>query len=1028
MPVTLTSVAGWFLSPGTGIIGNLTSNVIWTKFEHDLETVIVKLIDDRRKSFAEAFPKTDPNLKPEQIKASIFKFADTLTAEQLEAPLSTERVVEMFTPLFIKSDLLDPATNADNIELYQQKLKDEAEIFLTEFRSRSKLAFERHPKAATALLINSMEQAGKDLNNVKMLLNEIRNKQVGLPDEITQLLSGQITDILKTQIESLFNQFGDWDFIIHNVQGEISPEQEREREWLEQLAQALAWSDFRILSRCPEKRIPGEFFRLEEKRRFGEPEQWLCWGCPTADVIDESKLHQALSIMAGNTNTHHIVVFRATISESIRQLLAARNIKYQTLDALIQSVLDISPYRQTILQDYQAKPIFQNYIALQCHRPGDEKIPRDLQTEFCDWLKQAEGNHISLLGTFGTGKTEFCSRMEWMLLNEYNRDNHCRIPVVITLREQKHVSLPQMLASIMNRMGLKQIDYPAFRTLNRMGMFVVLIDGFDEMATHANTDAMIEQFRKLAVLAEGRAKVFLTCRTNYFETETKAKQVMSLPDYIAERPEFQIRYLNQFTDDQIKTYLDTVKGLRGDKRDILAEMERHPRLKELMQTPVLLDMILKIFPDLMEKQEPITMSLVYKTATERWIATETRNERLQKVKPDEALAFMQELGWQMHRDNSLKIHFQDLKNRTYENFKQRMKFSHELDALWGEIRTCTFLTCDSLGNYQFAHKSFMEYFTACYLEPALRAEKSPDCLPVIINDEIRQFLHYLLLNKVDYNKLVKDSLPTPLWPGMKRCDKHSNCFIHAKDHSHMAWIPPGPFIAGGELDNDEKPTRIMNLEQGGFLDRFLVTNSQFVTFLNEAGACDEKWIDLKGSYKNEQCRIKQNKGTFTVETGYDNHPVNFVSYHGAEAYAAWAGKTIPTEWLWEKAGRGIDGRTFPWGDDWDWEKCNSGEHWANRDLSDYEAWEKLKNSEERMKAIITAVDQFSEFDSPFGCSDLSGNLWEWMMDWWDKDKDRRIVRGGAFSYDRSFIRLPCRVNDVPGLRIGNQGFRLSRTS
>jgi len=383
---------------------------------------------------------------------------------------------------------------------------------------------------------------------------------------------------------------------------------------------------------------------------------------------------------------------------------------------------------------------------------------------------------------------------------------------------------------------------------------------------------------------------------------------------------------------------------------------------------------------------------------------------------------MKELAWQMHDEKKFVIPFRQLRTQVIKRFHERVEVDYH-DAFWGEIRTCTFLTRDSSGNYGFAHKSFIEYFTAAYLAPRLRHNQAPE---TAINEEIRQFLHQLL-KKVDYRSdefQFKGTLP----PGLKPKPGDPFTFIHEKDQSEMVWIPPGQFIAGGEMDDNEKPTRILRLEQGAFLDKYLVTNQQYARFLNDVGRCEDQWIDLKGSFKNESCRIQSRRDEFVVEAGYEQHPVNFVSFFGAEAYAEWVGKQLPSEWLWEKAGRGIDGRTYPWGDDWDWDQCNSAEHWARRDLSKRKDWEKWFDSQERLKAHIKAVTAFSQFPAPFGCIDLSGNLWEWMAEWWSEKKDSRVVRGGCFSAYRDGVRLPYRYYCAPtGLRY-NLGFRLSRTN
>jgi len=215
------------------------------------------------------------------------------------------------------------------------------------------------------------------------------------------------------------------------------------------------------------------------------------------------------------------------------------------------------------------------------------------------------------------------------------------------------------------------------------------------------------------------------------------------------------------------------------------------------------------------------------------------------------------------------------------------------------------------------------------------------------------------------------------------------------------WLPPGPFIFGTE---GERELRVAKLEKGFWIDRTPVTNEEFCRFLREKGNREEggaPWLDP------ELSRIKKQRRGFEVARGYEKHPVTGVSWYGAAAYAKWAGKRLPTEEEWEKAGRGIDGRRYPWGEDFSTERCNTAE------------------SERRG---TSAVGEYGELGrSPYGCEDMAGNVWEWTASRYSQKREAYVLRGGSWSSLQNGATCAYRYGDPPQFRDFSVGFRCART-
>jgi iron(II)-dependent oxidoreductase len=217
----------------------------------------------------------------------------------------------------------------------------------------------------------------------------------------------------------------------------------------------------------------------------------------------------------------------------------------------------------------------------------------------------------------------------------------------------------------------------------------------------------------------------------------------------------------------------------------------------------------------------------------------------------------------------------------------------------------------------------------------------------------------------------------------------------------------------------ERPVHPVSLE-GFQIARTPVTNAQYTIYIKATGhKVPKHWEDDR------------------PPRGRENYPVVNVSWHDAIAYCDWlseaTGKPValPNEAQWEKAARGDkDRREYPWGNDWHEALCNSVE----LGLVD-----------------TTPVGIFPDGASPYGCLDMTGNVFEWTTSLWGKDKSEpafgypyesgserenpktedgmlRVVRGGSYEDGRLAMRCAFRSWGYPESGAYWAGFRVYSVS
>ena len=214
----------------------------------------------------------------------------------------------------------------------------------------------------------------------------------------------------------------------------------------------------------------------------------------------------------------------------------------------------------------------------------------------------------------------------------------------------------------------------------------------------------------------------------------------------------------------------------------------------------------------------------------------------------------------------------------------------------------------------------------------------------------------------------------------------------------MVLIPAGEFQMGShdaEADTSEKPLHTVYVD-AFYMDVHEVTNAEFKAFVDANPDWQKEAVDAKNHY------IATYFPSWEGDSIQANEPVTGVNWHAAMAYAKWAGKRLPTEAEWERAARGgLEGKKYPWGDEPNFDMANYGQRFGSpKSAGTYPA-------------------------NAYGLYDMSGNVWEWVLDAYEEDfyansprrnpvaggsikdiidnfttvENRRVMRGGAYDTD-----------------------------
>ncbi|MCR8557988.1 pentapeptide repeat-containing protein [Mucilaginibacter sp. BJC16-A38] len=411
---------------------------------------------------------------------------------------------------------------------------------------------------------------------------------------------------------------------------------------------------------------------------------------------------------------------------------ADKDIVCYNFDELLEETIDFSNYFKWVEDQIFEKKIDERFIPLGAKKGEYNEQTKEIEATSIygekegwlegylnTWINDQQKEHVSILGEFGTGKTWFTLYYTWKQIQKYQqakleRTPRPRLPILIYLRDfAKAMQVEVLISDFFFRKHKIEIKgvFAAFTQLNKMGKFLLLFDGFDEMADRIDKQKMVDNFWELASVVKGQSKVVLTCRNEHFATIREGRHLLnaefknSTKMQPNESPQFEVVELLKFNNEQIRRLLSHFTS-----NETIEIIFRNYRIVELLSRPLMIELIIDALQEV-TNQVDINLAKIYFYATKRKMERDISQQRTFTSLSDK-IFFMSELAWEMLSNEKLTINFKEFPDIIYHYFNIPIE-DKNMDYWRYDMRGQSLLVIDEEeGNYKPAHKSMLEFFVA----------------------------------------------------------------------------------------------------------------------------------------------------------------------------------------------------------------------------------------------------------------------------------------------------------------------------